>query len=51
MDKLKISQEEISQLMEASLKCDTFLQIQYHFLKAINSTKINSAILRFKMNQ
>lgn len=50
MDKLKICQDEISQLMEASQKIDKFLQTQYYFFKAMNNSKISSMILRLKNN-
>jgi len=48
MQKLQISKDEISLLMEATYSCDNFLKNQYHFLKSMENYKINSAILRFK---
>jgi len=50
MDKLKICQTEISQLVDASQSIDDFLQIQYYFFKAMNNPKISSMILRLKNN-
>ena len=50
MDKLKICQDEISQLIDASQNIDNFLKTQYHFFKAMNSSKISSIILRVKNN-
>jgi hypothetical protein len=48
MQKLKISKDEISKLIEATYACDKFLEQQYHFLKSMDHYKINSAMLRFK---
>ena len=48
MEKLKISKDEIAKLIEATYACDTFLQNQHHFFKAMDNYKINSTILRFK---
>jgi len=48
MQKLKISKDEISKLIEATYPCDKFLEQQYHFLKSMDHYKINSAMLRFK---
>lgn len=48
MEKLKISKEEIAKLIEATYACDTFLENQHHFFKAMDNYKINSMILRFK---
>jgi len=50
MDKLKICQDEISQLIDASQNIDEFLKTQYYFFKAMNNTKISSIILRLKNN-
>jgi len=50
MEKLKICQNEISQLIDASQNIDSFLQEQYHFFKAMKSSKIGSIILRLKNN-
>lgn len=50
MDKLKICQDEISQLIDASQNIDNFLKTQYYFFKAMNNTKISSMILRLKNN-
>jgi len=50
MDKLKICQDEISQLIDASQSIDHFLQTQYHFFKSIKSSKINAIILNLKNN-
>ena len=48
MQKLKISKDEITKLIDATYACDKFLNQQYNFFKAMNNYKINSAILRFK---
>ena len=48
MDKLKISKDEISKLIEATHRCDTFLKSQDKFLKSMQNYKINTVILRFK---
>jgi len=50
MEKLKICQTEISQLVGASQSIDDFLQEQYAFFKSMNSLKISSLILRLKKN-
>ncbi len=50
MDKLKICQNEISQLIDASQNIDDFLKTQYYFFKAMNNSKISSTILRLKNN-
>jgi len=50
MDKLKICQNEISQLIDASQNIDELLKTQYYFFKAMNSTKISSIVLRLKNN-
>ena len=48
MQKLKISKDEITKLIDATYACDDFLTQQHNFFKAMNNYKINSAILRFK---
>lgn len=50
MDKLKICQDEISQLIDASQSIDNFLQIHYNFFKAMKNPKISSMILKLKNN-
>ena len=48
MQKLKISKDEISELIEATHSCDDFLKHQDSFFKAMQNYKINAVILRFK---
>jgi hypothetical protein len=48
MQKLKISKDEITKLIEATYACDKFIIQQHNFFKTIDNYKINSAILRFK---
>jgi len=48
MDKLKISKNEIEELIEATYSCDKFLLDQHYFFKSMDNYKINSVILRFK---
>jgi len=50
MDKLKICQNEISQLIDASQNVDNFIKTQYYFFKAMESSKISSIALRLKNN-
>jgi len=47
---LKISKEEISELIKASQVVDDFLQSEHHFFKSMNDRKITSAILKIKHN-
>lgn len=48
MEKLKVSKNEIEELMNATYACDKFLLDQHHFFKSMDNYKINSVILRFK---
>lgn len=50
IEKLKICQSEIAQLIDASKSCDSFLQLQYNFFKAMNNAQINAIILGLKRN-
>ncbi|PHS39377.1 MAG: hypothetical protein COB07_06380 [Sulfurovum sp.] len=48
MEKLKVSKDEIEELMTATYACDQFLLDQHHFFKSMDNYKINSVNLRFK---
>ncbi len=48
MQKLKISKDEITKLIDATYACDKFLNQQHNFFRTMDNYKINSAILRFK---
>jgi len=48
MEKLKISKDEIEELMQATYACDKFIVDQHYFFKSMDNYKINSVILRFK---
>lgn len=48
IEKLKISKEEIEELIQTTYACDKFLNEQQHFFKSMDNSKINSVILRFK---
>lgn len=50
MINLNISQDEITQLTDASNKVDLFIKEQKVFFKSINNKKINSAILKLQKN-
>ena len=50
IEKLKICQDEIAQLVDASQSCDTFLKSQYNFFKAMHDPRINAIIIRLKRN-
>ena len=50
MEKLEICESEIKQLIDASLRIDTFLKTNHQFFKSMKSAKINSIILRLKKN-
>jgi len=50
MEKLEICESEIKQLIDASLRIDTFLKTNHQFFKSMKSAKINSIVLRLKKN-
>jgi hypothetical protein len=50
MIKLKLCQEEITELIDASKNIDTMLDQQYTFFKAMGSSKINATVLKLRHN-
>lgn len=50
MIKLKLCQEEITELIDASKNIDTMLDQQYTFFKAMGSSKINGTVLKLRHN-
>ncbi|MFA6145489.1 MAG: hypothetical protein WCW84_13330 [Sulfurimonas sp.] len=50
MIKLKLCQEEIKELIDASSSVDSLLAEQYHFFRAMVTPKINATILKLKHN-
>jgi len=50
MEKLEICENEITQLIEASLHIDTFLKTNYQFFKSMENSKISSIVLGLKKN-
>lgn len=50
MIQLQLCQDEISQLIEASKNIDAILDSQYSFFRAMQSSKINSIVLKLRHN-
>lgn len=50
MSKLKLCQDEIGELILASLSVDSLLDEQYNFFKSMQNSKINSSVLKLRHN-